>query len=77
MCQTLGWTILVCVDNLTYSVLGDVDPSLINDTANGLYVTSGFSGLTITGNAGPMQFNFTFLSPIEVRSHSSDTFNVY
>ena len=31
----------------------------------------------VTGQAGPMQVNLTFLNPIEVRIHSSVTFNVY
>ncbi len=31
----------------------------------------------VTAQAGPMQVNLTFLNPIEVRFHSSVTFNVY
>ncbi len=79
MCQMLGWTVLVRVDNRTYDFLGEVVPSLVNGSINGpgtsLSVAS--PSTLLTGNAGPMQVNLSFLSPIEVRSHSSVTFNVY
>ena len=34
MCQILGWSVLVRVDGLTYSFLGDVLPNLNNGTVN-------------------------------------------
>jgi hypothetical protein len=76
-CQTLGWTFLVRVDNLTYSFLGDVDPNLINGTVNSTNIMVGPSSTILGGQAGPMQVNLTFLNPIEVRFHSFVSFNVY
>ena len=78
LCQILGWTVLVRVDGLTYSFLGAVLPSVINGTTVNL--TSHIITPTqtvVTGQAGPMQVNLTFLNPIEVRIHPIVTFNVY
>lgn len=70
-CQALGWTVLVRVDDQTYSFLGDVDPNLINGTVNPNIIFIGPSSSILTGVAGPMEVNLTFLNPIEVRFHSS------
>lgn len=77
LCQTLGWTVLVRVDNLNYLLLGDVDPNLINGTVNSTHFMLGPSSTSLIGQAGPMEVNLTFLSPIEVRFYSSVTFNIY
>ena len=77
LCQTLGWTVLVRVDNLTYLFLGDVDPNLINGTVNSTNFMVGPSSTILGGQAGPMQVNLTFLNPIEVRFHSFVNFYVY
>ncbi|KAI0278703.1 hypothetical protein BGY98DRAFT_505082 [Russula aff. rugulosa BPL654] len=63
--QTLGWTVLVRVDDQTYSFLGDVDPNLINGTVNPNIIFVGPSSSILTGVAGPMEVNLTFLNPIE------------
>ena len=65
------------VDGLTYSFLGDVVLDLVNGTVNSTTVRIGPANTLLIGQAGPMQVNLTFFSPIEVRSHSSVTFNVY
>ena len=65
------------VDNVTYSVLGSVVSNLVNGTVNLKSVRFGPAGTSLGGQAGPMQVELTFLNPIEVRSHSSVTFNVY
>jgi hypothetical protein len=75
--QTLGWSVLVRVDDQTYSFLGDVDPSLINGTVNSTHILVGPSSSILSGRAGPMQVNLTFLNPIEVRSRPFLNFNVY
>lgn len=80
MCQILEWSVLVRVDGLTYSFLGSVDSNLVNGSVNSTSFGSGGLGPANTvlfGQAGPMQINLTFFSPIEVRSHSFVTFNVY
>jgi hypothetical protein len=77
MCQILGWSVLVRVDGLTYSFLGDVVSSLVNGTVNSTSFGIGPANTLLLGQAGPMQVNLSFFSPIEVRSHSSVTFNVY
>jgi hypothetical protein len=58
-------SVLVRVDNLTYSVLGLQSPLrsvLLNDTA----VSPTQTKFTI--EVGPMQINLTYLNPIEVRT---------
>jgi hypothetical protein len=77
LCQTLGWSVLVRVDNLNYLLLGDVDPNLVNGTVNATNFVVSPSSTILSGQAGPMRVNLTFLNPIEVRFHSSVTFNVY
>ncbi|KAH9021636.1 hypothetical protein EDB84DRAFT_1580787 [Lactarius hengduanensis] len=66
--QTLGWSVLVRINGLTYSFLGG-DPG--NPVAS-LNATVNITGTTITptqtvvsAQAGPMEFNLTFLNPIE------------
>jgi len=75
--QTLGWSVLVRVDNQTYLFLGDVDPNLINGTVNSTNIMVRPSSTILSGLAGPMRVNLTFLNPIEVRSRSFVKFNVY
>ena len=76
-CQALGWSVLVRVDDLTYSFLGDVNSNLYNGTVNFTSIAITPTQTMVTAQAGPMQFNLTFLNPIEVRFPSSVTFNVY
>jgi len=76
-CQILGWSVLVRVDDLTYSFLGSVLPSLHNGTVNFTSITITPTQTVVAARAGPMQVNLTFLNPIEVRFHSSVVFNVY
>jgi hypothetical protein len=75
--QILGWSVLVRVDGLTYSFLGDVVLSILNGTVNLTSHTVTPTQTVVTGQAGPMQVNLTFLNPIEVRFHSIVTFNVH
>ena len=77
LCQTLGWSVLVRIDSLTYLFLGDVNPNLINGTVNSTNIMVGPSSSILSGQAGPMLVNLTFLNPIEVRCHSFVQFNVY
>src|SRR6266852_5013488 len=77
LCQILGWSVLVRVDNLTYSFLGDVRPNFHNGPVNFTSISITPTQSAVTAQAGPMQVNLTFLNPIEVRFHSSVTFNVY
>jgi hypothetical protein len=77
LCQVLGWSVLVRVDGLTYSFLGDVLPNLYNGTVNFTSIAITPTQTAVTARAGPMQVNLTFLNPIEVRCHSSVTFNDY
>ena len=65
------------VDGLTYSFLGNVASDLVDGTVNSTMVRIGPANTLLIGRAGPMQVNLTFFSPIEVRSHSSVTLNVY
>ena len=75
LCQILGWSVLVRVDGLTYSLLGDVLPNLYNGTVNFTSIAITPTQTVFAARAGPMQVNLTFLNPIEVRFHSSVTFN--
>jgi hypothetical protein len=77
VCQILGWSVLVRVDGLTYSFLGDVDPNLVNATVNSTIYWINPLTTILMAHAGPMQVNLTFFNPIEVRSHSSLAFNAY
>ena len=86
--QDIGWTVFVRVDGLTYWFLGFETgtgnvtvPSGVPTTATGGAVN--FTNVVVTptqtvivAQAGPMQVNLTFLNPIEVRFHPSDTFSI-
>ena len=74
-CQILGWAVLVRVDSLTYSFLGD-ETLVVNGTVNLTSVVVTPTQTMVVAQAGPMQVNLTFLNPIEVRYHSPVTFNV-
>jgi hypothetical protein len=71
MRQILGWSVLVRIDDLTYSFLGDVDSNLVNGTVrlNSTFFAIGPTYTLLSGHAGPMQVNLTFHNPIEVCSH--------
>jgi hypothetical protein len=56
--------VLVRVDNMTYSVLGY--PYSINVTSNLTNTVISPTQTLLTVEAGPMQFNLTYLNPIEV-----------
>ena len=77
MFQVLGWSVLVRVDGLTYSLLGSVASNLVNGSVNSTALEFGPVETVLIGQAGPMKVTLNFSSPIEVRSHSSVTFNVY
>ena len=68
-CQILGWAVLVRVDSLTYSFLGD-ETLVVNGTVNLTSVVVTPTQTMVVAQAGSMQVNLTFLNPIEVRSHS-------
>jgi hypothetical protein len=81
LCQILGWSVLVRVDGLTYSFLGDEGQpgpgqGILNGTVNLTNVAVTPTQTVVTGRAGAMQVNLTFLNPIEVRFHFSVTLNV-
>ncbi|KAI9433020.1 hypothetical protein H4582DRAFT_1820406 [Lactarius indigo] len=66
--QILGWSVLVRIDGSTYSFLGGVP----GNTVASVNVTVNITGTVITptqtvvsAQAGPMEFNLTFLNPIE------------
>ncbi|KAH9021641.1 hypothetical protein EDB84DRAFT_1580790 [Lactarius hengduanensis] len=61
--QILGWAVLVRIDGLTYSVLGN-EPGL-NGTANVTDTVITPTQTVIATQIGPMQVNLTFLNPIE------------
>ncbi|KAH9993299.1 hypothetical protein BJV74DRAFT_916837 [Russula compacta] len=61
--QSLGWSVSVRVDGLAYSFLG-ATPNL-NATANMTSIVVTPTQTTLTSQAGPMEFNLTFLNPIE------------
>ncbi|KAI0278702.1 hypothetical protein BGY98DRAFT_916704, partial [Russula aff. rugulosa BPL654] len=66
--QILEWSVLVRVDGLTYSFLGSVDSNIVNGSVNSTSFGFGSLGPANTmlfGQAGPMQINLTFFSPIE------------
>ena len=64
--QDLSIPVHVRVDNITYSFLGD-SPS-VNGSVNLTNVVISPTQTKLTAEAGPMQFNLTFLNPIEVRT---------
>ncbi|KAI9459208.1 hypothetical protein BJY52DRAFT_1119183 [Lactarius psammicola] len=61
--QILGWAVLVRIDGLTYSFLGN-EPGL-NGTVNVTDTVITPTQTVIAAQAGPMQVNLTFLNPIE------------
>ena len=79
LCQILGWAFFVRVDGLTYSFLGSeslVPGGPLNGTVNFTNIVVTPTQTEIAAQAGPMQVNLTFLSPIEVRFHYFVTFDV-
>ena len=80
MLQTLGWNGFIRVDGSVYSWMGSAfnDGDLKFDLGPDKdKAAAKLEGFTITPTrtiysllAGPMRFNFTFLSPIEVRLSS-------
>jgi hypothetical protein len=62
--QSLNMPVLVRVDNVTYSLLGY--PYFINVTSNLTNTIITPTQTQLISEAGPMQFNLTFLNPIEV-----------
>jgi hypothetical protein len=77
--QVLGWSVFVRVDGLSYSFLGDeglVPGGPLNGSVNFTNIVVTPTQTVIVAQAGPMQVNLTFLNPIEVRFHPSDTFNI-
>ncbi|KAF8480056.1 hypothetical protein DFH94DRAFT_692413 [Russula ochroleuca] len=65
----LGWSVLLRVDGLTYSFLGDASGDLgnLNGTVNLTNVAVTPTQTVVTARAGTMQVNLTFLNPIEPR----------
>ncbi|KAF8260626.1 hypothetical protein EI94DRAFT_1747935 [Lactarius quietus] len=61
--NSLNMPVLVRVDNITYSLLGYPYP--INETSNLTNTVITPTQTQLTAEAGPMQFNLTFLNPIE------------
>jgi hypothetical protein len=70
LCQILGWAVLVRVDGLTYSFLGDENQGILNGTVNLTNIVVTPTQTVVAAQAGPMQVNLTFLNPIAVRFHS-------
>ena len=68
--QILGWAVLVRIDGLTYSFLGDVPggSASVNGTVNVTDTVITPTQTVVAAQAGPMQVNLTFLNPIEVRN---------
>ncbi|KAH9021634.1 hypothetical protein EDB84DRAFT_1274897 [Lactarius hengduanensis] len=68
--QTLGWSVFVRIDGLTYSFLGG-DPgntvASVNATVDVTNTVITPTQTVISAQAGPMEFNLTFLNPIEPR----------
>lgn len=62
--QDLSIPVHVRVDNITYSFIGD-SPS-VNGSVNHTSMVITPTQTKLTAEAGPMQFNLTFLNPIEV-----------
>jgi hypothetical protein len=70
--QNLNIPFLVRVDNITYSLLGD--PSPINVFSNLTNTVISPTQTQFTAEAGGMQFQLTFLNPIEVRAQAEIDF---
>ena len=71
--QILGWAVLVRIDGLTYSFLGDQPTSYLNGTVNVTDTVITPTQTVVAAQAGPMQVNLTFLNPIEVRTHLTNS----
>ncbi|KAH9171799.1 hypothetical protein EDB89DRAFT_2175033, partial [Lactarius sanguifluus] len=61
--QTLGWSVFVRIDGLTYSFLGGAVNATVDITDTVITPTK----TVVSAQAGPMEFNLTFLNPIEPR----------
>lgn len=66
--QITGWYAAVTVDGIAYRVLGDA-PIQNTTTANQTSVIFTPTQTSVLLQAGPVNINATFLSPIEVRSN--------
>jgi hypothetical protein len=66
--QALSIPVHVRVDNITYSFQGD--STMVNGSVNLTSMVISPTQTKLTAEAGPMQFNLTFLNPIEVRTKS-------
>ena len=68
--QGCNTPVIVRVDNITYPLLGYPFPLLIPlfNTSNLTNTVVTPTQTQLTAEAGPMQFNLTFLNPIEVRT---------
>jgi hypothetical protein len=64
--QVVSIAVHVRVDNITYSFLGD--SPFVNGSVNLTDIAISPTQTKLTAEAGPMQFNLTFLNPIEVRT---------
>ena len=68
--QILGWAVLVRIDGLTYSFLGDAPggSAIVNGIVNVTDTVITPTQTVLAAQAGPMRINLTFLNPIEVRN---------
>jgi len=66
LAQTFGWTLLARIDGLTYSLFGG-EVNAVNGTANLTSIAITPTRTLVVAQAGHMELNLTFLSPIEVR----------
>ena len=64
--QTLSLPVHLRVDNITYSFLGN--SQRVNGSVNLTNTVISPTQTKFTAEAGPMQFNLTFLNPIEVQT---------
>jgi hypothetical protein len=64
--QDLSIPVHVRVDNITYSFLGS--SNIVNGSVNHTSMVITPTQTKLTAEAGPMQFNVTFLNPIEVHT---------
>ena len=64
--QTLSLPVHLRVDNITYSFLGH--SPWVNGSVNLTNTVISPTQTKLTAEAGPMQFNLTFLNPIEVQT---------
>ncbi|KAH9020011.1 hypothetical protein EDB85DRAFT_2153324 [Lactarius pseudohatsudake] len=66
--QILGWSVFVRIDGLTYSFLGGFPGNTgtsVNVTVNITETVITPTQTVVSAQAGPMEFNLTFLNPIE------------